>query len=167
MVSAAPFGTAPAAGPTPVAAARFGPSATSATDVAAAPAPAGDEHRPGRSGELPEAAPAGFPAGTPDEATTAGDISRTVATALGPVAGLVPLDLGALATGAGRVLGAVSDLDAAFARELPAWDESLWVGAALLLAAGAAHAAAARSGPRPPADPRNRVLTRQLGLDNG
>jgi hypothetical protein len=83
------------------------------------------------------------------------------------VAGLVPFDLGALATGAGRILGAVSNLEAACAEELPAWDQSLWVGAALLLAAGAAHAAAARSGPRPAADPRNRVLTRQLVLNNG
>lgn len=166
-VSAVLIGTAPAAGQSPVSVDRTRSSTASSIDVAARPqARAGDDERAAPSGELTDATPAGCPAGTPDEATTAGDITRTVAAAVEPVAGLVPFDLGALVTGAGRILGTVSDLEAACAEELPAWDQSLWVGAALLLAAGAAHAAAARSGPRPPADPRNRVLTRQLVLDN-
>jgi hypothetical protein len=167
LVSAVPIGPAPAAGQSPVNVDRASYSNASAIDVAARPqAPAGEDERAAPAGELTDATPAGCPAGTPDEGTTAGDITRTVAVAVEPVAGLVPFDLGALVTGAGRILGAVSDLEAACAEELPAWDQSLWVGTALLLAAGAAHAAAARPGPRPPADPRNRVLTRQVVFNN-
>jgi hypothetical protein len=75
--------------------------------------------------------------------------------------GVVPFGLSGFQEGVGRLLMTVSDLKDA---RLPAWDETLWVGTALLVAGGAAHVVSARPTPRGPADPRARA--RQFAPDD-
>jgi hypothetical protein len=105
---------------------------------------------------VPDAPPPGCPGGP----AIAAGITQTVAVAVGPMAGQVAFGLSDLQEEVGRVLTTVSDLKAAWPDELPAWDETLWVGTALLIAGGVAYAAGARPAPRPPADPRAKVPAR-------
>jgi len=157
-----PVAPAPVLGPVRIVSDRV-TGARGAADVPGALASAGKD-RPARavSADGADAAPAGCPAEAPEEPNTAGDLVRAVAIAVEPIAGLVPFGRSELQEEVGRFLSTVVDLDVARTDALPAWGESLWVGAALLLAGGAAHAAAARSSPPRPADPRCQFCARQL-----
>ena len=104
----------------------------------------------------PPADPAPTPMPEPAPAPDAGaeeSLVQVAAAAVAPVAGLVPLDLAALSSGAGQFLDRVADLAPSWPDAMPGFTDTLWVAAAALLTGGAAHAGPARSAPRPVRDP--------------
>jgi hypothetical protein len=64
-----------------------------------------------------------------------------IASAIAPVAGLIPLNLSALESGVRGVLDGVSDLDAVWSDESGGYEDYLWLGAAMLVAGGMMQAA--------------------------
>ena len=94
------------------------------------------------------------PAPTPMPESGAGTVLVQAAAAVaGPVAGALAIDLSALKVGTSQFLGRVADLSTAWPDDMPGLSDSLWIGAATLLAGGAVYAAANRPAPRPTRDP--------------
>lgn len=96
--------------------------------------------------------PAPPPAPSPDGAGSS-TIVQIAAAAVGPVAGLLPMDLSALRSGATLFLDRVADLAPEWPDAMPSLSDSLWIGAATLMAGGAIYAASNRSPSRTVRDP--------------
>ena len=100
--------------------------------------------------EMPDVPPTPAPKSDSDIGSF---LIQGVAGLAAPVAGALPLDLSALKVGANQFLDRVADLSPVWPDSMPGLSDSLWIGAATLLAGGAVYAAANRPAARPARDP--------------
>lgn len=114
------------------------------------------------AGAVPPASAVPTPAPTPAPATIGGsatDLIQVAAAVAMPVAGLVPLDLSALQSGASQLLDRVADLAPDWPDAMPGFTDTLWVAVGVLLTGGVIHAARNRPTPRPARDPLASALS--------